>query len=110
MEETTVTFCPHNPDEQRECAIDTCPCCFGLGVAARCPGCDGAGAILVRTLREAQLAHQSQFERCEGCKGRGWFPITTELYKRLGFYGEHPEEYYYRSRKPPANVRPIRRA
>ena len=80
-----VTYCMNNPDQQRECEIDTCPACGGLGVAARCPSCDGAGAIYVRTLREAQLAGASQFEKCTTCLGRGYFPISVELFERLGF-------------------------
>lgn len=106
---TDVAICPNNPEELTSCNIDTCPCCGGLGVAARCPGCDGAGAICTRTLREAQLAHLSPYERCEECKGRGWFPISVELYQRLGFGPPAATDYRY-TRKPPraAVVRNIR--
>jgi hypothetical protein len=95
-----VTYCPHNPDTIEGCAIEQCPCCGGLGVAARCPGCDGAGAILTRTKREAELAHGSQFQKCDQCKGRGWFPITVDLYDRLGF-GAPPSHNYRILKRPP---------
>jgi hypothetical protein len=84
-ERPSVTYCPHNPDQFVECEITACPCCGGLGVAAMCTGCNGTGAILVRTAAEAHLAKASQFERCETCKGRGYFPISLELFERLGF-------------------------
>lgn len=99
-----ITFCPQNPDEQAECNIECCPCCGGLGVAAKCPGCNGTGAICTRTLREAQLAHQPQFERCDQCKGRGWFPITVALYERMGF-GPPAINDFVQRRKQPAAVR-----
>jgi hypothetical protein len=99
MSTTQVTYCVNNPHQDRDCTIDCCPCCGGLGVAARCSSCDGAGAIYVRTLREAQLAGASQFERCEVCKGRGYFPISTALFERMGF--DAPGAYEQRMiRKP----------
>lgn len=85
MKVPDVTYCVNNKTQKSECDVETCPACGGLGVAARCPSCDGAGATYVRTLREAQLANASQFEKCETCKGRGWFPISVELFERLGF-------------------------
>jgi hypothetical protein len=85
MEHPLVTYCTNNPEQAQECNIAACPCCGGLGVAARCPSCDGAGAIMTRTLREAQLAHVTPFEKCATCNGRGYFPITTALFERLGF-------------------------
>jgi hypothetical protein len=103
-----ITHCPHNPDEACVCNIEACPCCAGLGVAARCDGCDGAGAICTRTLREAQLAHVSPYEKCEKCNGRGWFPITTALYERLGF-GVATAADFVQRRKRPQPV-PIRHA
>lgn len=87
----SIAYCRMNPDQHPECEIDTCPCCGGLGVAARCGSCNGTGALYVRTLREAQLAHASQFERCATCKGRGYFPISTELFERLQF-GKPPQK------------------
>ena len=95
-----ITFCPQNPDEQPECNIETCPCCGGLGVAARCPGCDGAGAIQTRTLREAQIAHVTPFEKCEQCNGRGWFPISVALYNRLGFGPPAVNDFIQRRKRP----------
>lgn len=89
----------HNPENNVECKIGACPCCGGLGVAAQCGGCNGTGAIYVRTLREAQLAHSSQWERCEVCKGRGYFPITVDLFERLGF-GTETEIHELIGRKP----------
>lgn len=96
---THITICPHNPDELCTCSFDTCPCCGGLGIAARCPGCDGAGAICIRTLREAQLAHASQFEKCSQCNGRGWFPISEALIERYGFKMATAVDYI-KGRKP----------
>jgi DnaJ-class molecular chaperone len=90
IEGYSVVYCKQNPEQRRECEIESCPCCGGLGVAAKCGNCNGTGAIYVRTLREAQLAHGSQFERCEVCKGRGYFPISSELFDRLGF-GKPPQ-------------------
>jgi DnaJ-class molecular chaperone len=87
---TEVAYCPKNPAQELNCRVETCPCCAGLGVAARCQSCNGTGAIYVRTLREAQLAHSSQFERCEVCKGRGWWPISSDLFDRLGFSPRKP--------------------
>jgi hypothetical protein len=95
-----VSICPHNPDELCTCRFETCPCCGGLGVAMRCPGCDGAGAICTRTLREAQLAGVPPYERCEECKGRGWFPISEALYDRLGFKRPEVGDYLHRRRPP----------
>ncbi len=85
-----VAYCPQNPEQHMQCEIETCPCCAGLGVAAKCMSCNGTGAIYVRTLREAQLAHASQWEKCEVCKGRGWWPISTDLFERLGFSPKMP--------------------
>jgi hypothetical protein len=86
-----VAYCPQNPRQGLECVVDTCPCCGGLGVAAKCASCNGTGALYVRTLREAQLAHTSQWERCEVCKGRGWWPISVDLFDRLGFSPRKPQ-------------------
>jgi DnaJ-class molecular chaperone len=97
---TSVMYCPHNEEQNVECKITTCPCCGGLGVAAQCPSCNGTGAIYARTLREAQLAHTSQWEKCETCKGRGYFPITVELFERLG-HGT-PEEIAMLYKRRPA--------
>lgn len=96
---SVVAFCPHNPDELCDCKVDECPCCGGLGVAMQCPGCDGQGAVQTRSKRNAELAHQPQFERCTVCKGRGWFPISAELYDRMGFKRPSLADFVYR-RKP----------
>ena len=85
MDDYRIEYCVNNPQQELECQIDTCPCCAGLGVAARCPGCNGTGAVYMRTLREAQLRGGSQWEKCEQCKGRGWWPISGDLFDRLGF-------------------------
>lgn len=85
-----VSYCRNNEGQAPECKIETCPCCGGLGVAARCGSCNGTGAIYMRTLREAQLAHASQWEKCEVCKGRGFFPISGNLFDRMGF-GKPPQ-------------------
>lgn len=85
-----IAYCPNNEVQALECSIETCPCCAGLGVAARCTDCNGTGAIYVRSLREAQLAHASQWEKCETCKGRGWWPISTQLFDRMGFSPRKP--------------------
>lgn len=101
-----TTYCPHNPNEHLECSLDACPCCGGLGVAARCPHCHGAGAICTRTLREAQQAHVPQFEKCTVCRGAGWFPITEELFNRLGFAFRPGDEHLY-TRKAPQRAIPV---
>lgn len=85
-----MSYCRNNDAQERACKIETCPCCAGLGVAARCGHCNGTGAIYMRTLREAQLAHGSQWEKCAVCKGRGFFPISGELFDSLGF-GKPPQ-------------------
>lgn len=90
---TEITYCMNNPDQERECRIEACPCCGGLGVAARCAGCNGTGRIYNRTKREAELAHTLMFERCEECKGRGFFPISIDLFNRL-FVTEDLGIYY----------------
>jgi DnaJ-class molecular chaperone len=80
-----IEYCKNNEGQERDCSIDACPCCGGLGVAMRCPSCGGAGAVCDRTKREAELAHVSMFTRCDTCNGRGYFPITVELFERMGF-------------------------
>lgn len=80
-----ITYCLENHALAKECRVAKCPCCEGLGVAAVCANCDGAGSLRVRTKREAELAHQPTDERCEVCRGRGWLPLTEELLERLGF-------------------------
>ena len=95
-----VTFCPHNPDELCDCRLQECPCCAGLGVAMQCPSCDGAGAIRSRTKRLAELAHVDPFERCETCKGRGWFPISIAMYEKLGFERPSTENYRILKKRP----------
>jgi hypothetical protein len=103
MNVPTVTYCMNNPDQARDCTIDTCPFCGGLGVAARCPSCAGAGATMVRTKREAELAHSSQFEGCTTCNGMGYFPISEALFLRLGF--DEPGAWQLRHpRKPIGRV------
>ena len=95
-----VRFCPHNPDEACECRIYECPCCAGLGVAAKCAGCNGLGYVQTRSKRNAELAHVPMMERCLVCHGIGYQPITTDLYERLGFVRPTAVDYVYRRRPP----------
>ena len=80
-----VTYCENNKKQAQSCTVTHCPCCNGLGVAARCTYCNGTGHIQRRNRREAQLAHQPLLEVCVVCAGRGYIPITPELVQRLGF-------------------------
>jgi len=70
-------------DEQED--LMKCNCCGGLGLAAVCPGCNGAGKICnFETLREAELANRPMLENCDVCRGAGQLRITRELLERLG--------------------------
>ena len=80
-----ISYCISNHPLAERCRVSKCPCCDGLGVAAMCTNCDGAGSIIVRSQREADLAHEPRAERCEVCRGHGYIAITEELLTQLGF-------------------------
>lgn len=87
-----IAYCRNNADQAPECHLTACPCCDGHGVAMVCPGCDGRGWLLVRSKRNAELAHTPQTIVCEPCRGRGFIPVREDVLVRYGF------------RKPPANA------
>lgn len=83
-----VAYCVNNPPQGENCPVACCPCCAGLGVAARCEACAGMGAVITRSQREADLAHSPRAEKCSVCNGHGYFPLTEELLAKLGFRKE----------------------
>lgn len=81
-----IEYCMANHTEhETDEMFAACECCGGLGVAATCPGCGGAGNIQqFVTLREAQLAGKPLLQQCDVCRGRGQLQITRELFEQLG--------------------------
>ncbi len=65
-----------------------CLSCQGLGVAALCCECGGAGCFITRSKREAELAHLPMIEPCNVCRGTGQLPIHRDLALRLGLLDE----------------------
>jgi hypothetical protein len=83
-----VAYCVNNAPQGAACPVACCPCCDGLGVAARCEACAGMGAVITRSQREADLAHSPRAEKCTVCNGHGYFPLTEDLLAQLGFRKE----------------------
>lgn len=82
-----VEYCPKNRPHENSAPETNCPCCAGLGVAARCEACAGTGVWLVRSDRSAHILQIPAIERCQYCAGRGYIPISKERAEALGFSG-----------------------
>jgi hypothetical protein len=80
-----IETCKKNPHQAPRCPVERCPCCNGLGVAIKCEACDGTGAWVVRTEREAIQSHHPRTMRCSICRGFGYVALTIDRAIELGF-------------------------